>query len=121
MDVIDQNSPIGIHHVSSVYSDYAMDHASGMVSVKQNFLSCLLFSSFMCLAIPGKLVAINDKNGVVDFFGVRRNVNLHLLEDASLGDYVLVHVGFAIQKIDEKIAKEEFRLLAEYAHDTRNT
>ncbi|MDA8156080.1 MAG: HypC/HybG/HupF family hydrogenase formation chaperone [Actinomycetota bacterium] len=69
----------------------------------------------MCLAIPSRVV---DKNGfiaTVDVYGARKKVSLMLLpEDAFVGDYVLVHAGFAIQKIDEQAAAEAATLLNEY-------
>lgn len=72
----------------------------------------------MCLAIPGKIVEIVDaENHIakVDVGGVKRNVNIGMLEceDARVGDYVLIHVGFAMSKIDEKEAEETLRLLRE--------
>lgn len=70
----------------------------------------------MCLAIPGKIVEIVDEaNHIakVDVGGVRRNVSLALLDDARLGDYVLIHVGFAMSKVDEQEAEQTRRLLAE--------
>lgn len=68
----------------------------------------------MCLAIPGKIVEIVDaENHIakVDVGGVKRNVNIGMLEDTRVGDYVLIHVGFAMNKIDEKEAEETLRLL----------
>jgi hydrogenase expression/formation protein HypC len=70
----------------------------------------------MCLAIPGKIVEIVDvENQIakVEVGGVRRNINIGMLEkDAvGLGDYVLIHVGFAMSKVDEKEALETLRLL----------
>jgi len=72
----------------------------------------------MCLAIPGKIVEIVDEENQiakVEVGGVRRNVNIGMLdkEDARIGDYVLIHVGFAMSKIDEKEAHETLRLLEE--------
>jgi hydrogenase expression/formation protein HypC len=70
----------------------------------------------MCLAIPGKIVEIVDaENHIakVEIGGVRRAVNIGMLDDIVLGDYVLVHVGFAMSKIDEKQAHETLRLLQE--------
>ena len=72
----------------------------------------------MCLAIPGKIVAIVDaENDIakVEVGGVRRNINIGMLdkEDARIGDYVLIHVGFAMSKIDEKEAEDTLRLLEE--------
>lgn len=72
----------------------------------------------MCLAIPGKIVEIVDaENRIakVDVGGVKRNVNTGMLEeeDARVGDYVLIHVGFAMSKIDEQQAEETMRMLRE--------
>lgn len=70
----------------------------------------------MCLAIPGKVVEIVDaENNIakVEIGGVRRNCNIGMLDDVGLGDYVLVHVGFAMSKIDEKEAEETLRMLRE--------
>jgi len=71
----------------------------------------------MCLAIPGKLVAIERESdvlmGKVDFAGTSRRVCLEHVPDARPGDYVLVHVGFALSRIDEAEAKRVFEFLAE--------
>lgn len=70
----------------------------------------------MCLAIPGKIVEIVDSaNHIakVDVSGVRRNVNIALLDDVCVGDYVLIHVGFAMSKVDEEEAERTHRLLEE--------
>jgi hydrogenase expression/formation protein HypC len=69
----------------------------------------------MCLAIPSKIVAINDQMGVIDVAGVRREASLLLIEDPQVGDWVIVHAGFAIQKMDEAIAQESLRYLREAA------
>ncbi|TEU15122.1 MAG: HypC/HybG/HupF family hydrogenase formation chaperone [Hadesarchaea archaeon] len=60
----------------------------------------------MCLAIPGKVLKIDEQVAAVDFGGARRDVRLDLLENVRKGDYVLVHAGYAIQVIDETDAKE---------------
>ena len=71
----------------------------------------------MCLAIPGQVVELlpgnNDQLALVDVVGVKRRVNIGLLEDVGLqpGDYVLIHVGFAMSKVDEKEAAEALSLL----------
>ncbi|MBI2390875.1 MAG: HypC/HybG/HupF family hydrogenase formation chaperone [Deltaproteobacteria bacterium] len=61
----------------------------------------------MCLGVPGKIVSIDDMLGVVDFWGVQREVALHIVDEpVAVGDYVLVHVGFAIRRIPpEDIAR----------------
>ncbi len=70
----------------------------------------------MCLAIPSTIVEI-EENGLatVDVDGVRRKISLMLIEDPEVGDYVIVHAGFAIHKIDETAAKESLALLREAA------
>lgn len=76
----------------------------------------------MCLAIPGKIVDIVDaENHIakVEVGGVKRNVNIGMLDKVGVGDYVLIHVGFAMSKVDEKEAEETLRLLRELdAYDT---
>lgn len=67
----------------------------------------------MCLAIPGKILEINNKKAKVDFGGVRRIVDLILCDEIEVGEYVLVHVGFAIQRVDEEVARQTYRLLYE--------
>ena len=64
----------------------------------------------MCLAVPGRILSIAEADGVpmaaVDFGGVRKSVCLQYVPDASVGEYVVVHVGFAIQLLDEESAKQ---------------
>lgn len=67
----------------------------------------------MCLSVPGKIVAMKGARGTINFDGLNREADLSLLENPQLGDWVLIHVGFAIQRIDEKTARETYRLLAE--------
>lgn len=68
----------------------------------------------MCLAIPSKIISKNGFEATVDLYGARKKVSLMLLpEDASVGEYVLVHAGFAIQKIDEEAAKDAIGLIDE--------
>jgi len=67
----------------------------------------------MCLGIPGKVLAIHDPDGgvpmgKVEFGGIARDICLAYLPEVVVGDYVLVHVGFAISKIDEQEAREIF-------------
>ena len=70
----------------------------------------------MCLGIPGRVVELRDEGGfptgIVDFGGVRREVCLaYVAGDVRQGDYVVVHVGFAISKVDEEEAKRTFEVL----------
>ena len=67
----------------------------------------------MCLAVPAKIVAIKDALAKVELGGVAKDVSLMLLPEAKVGDYVLVHAGFAMQIVDEREAEETNALLAE--------
>jgi hydrogenase expression/formation protein HypC len=70
----------------------------------------------MCLAIPGQIVEIMSDEGSiakVDVGGVRRNVNIALLDEVRVGEYVLIHVGFALSKVDEREAIATLKLLEE--------
>lgn len=72
----------------------------------------------MCLAVPGKVVSIDESNpelkmAKVNFSGVSKEVCVQWLPEVEVGDYVLVHVGFALNKIDEKDAEETLRILRE--------
>ena len=72
----------------------------------------------MCLAIPGKIVEIVDAGNriaKVEVGGVRRNINIGMLpeNETHIGDYVLIHVGFAMSKVDEHEAEETLRVLKE--------
>lgn len=69
----------------------------------------------MCLAIPARLIEAEDERGVIELGGVVRDVSLVLLPEARVGDYLLVHAGYALQKIDEEEAEATLRLLAEIA------
>lgn len=73
----------------------------------------------MCLAVPGKIISLDGDIGKVDFgSGVIREVNLAMLE-VSVGEYVIVHAGFAIQKLDEREAQETLKTMREFL-DTAN-
>lgn len=72
----------------------------------------------MCLAIPGKVIEISGdepltKSGRIDFGGVIRQVNLCFVPEVKLGDYVVVHVGFALSVLDEAEANKIFEYLRE--------
>ncbi len=72
----------------------------------------------MCLAIPGRIVAVTEgegfnRRGTVDFDGARQEVALAYLPDAQVGDYVLVHVGFAMTQLDTAEAERILRELRE--------
>jgi hydrogenase expression/formation protein HypC len=69
----------------------------------------------MCLAIPGKLVSCEIRNGVccgkVRFGGITRDVCLDFVPEAKVGDYVMVHVGFAISRVDHEEAERTYQIL----------
>lgn len=68
----------------------------------------------MCLAVPGKIVTIDETGGAtVDMLGVQRPISLRLTPSAAVGDYVLVHAGFGIQVIDPAEAEETLKLIRE--------
>ncbi|UCC39932.1 MAG: HypC/HybG/HupF family hydrogenase formation chaperone [Candidatus Aminicenantes bacterium] len=70
----------------------------------------------MCLGIPAKVVQIDELNqGKVDYLGTKVKTNLALLEDVKIGDWVIIHAGFAISKLDEEEARETLSLLREIA------
>jgi hydrogenase expression/formation protein HypC len=73
----------------------------------------------MCLAIPGEIVDLHEHDGLrfatVMFGGITREVCLEYQPDAGLGDYVLVHVGFAIARVDADEAERQFEILKELA------
>ena len=78
----------------------------------------------MCLAIPGKIISRNStsadevfRNGKVSFGGIIKEINLSMVPEAVIGDYVLVHVGVAISRIDEEEAHKTF----EYLHQMGET
>jgi len=69
----------------------------------------------MCLGIPGKVIEIEKNMAKVDVGGFLREISLDLCADVSIGEYVLIHTGFAIQKVDAKEAEETLDLLIKMA------
>lgn len=72
----------------------------------------------MCLAVPGKIISIEEadatfRTGRVDFAGIIKNVSLSYVPGAKIGDYVMVHVGFALSIVDEDEAGQVFKYLRE--------
>ena len=70
----------------------------------------------MCLAVPGQVVTIQDdplRTATVSFGGIAKEVSLVLVPEAMVGDYVIVHVGFAISTLDEQAARRSFELMAQ--------
>ena len=71
----------------------------------------------MCLAIPGKIVDIREEHGLravrIQFGGILRQASLDFVPEAQVGDYVMVHVGFAISRVDAEEARRTYELLEE--------
>ncbi len=77
----------------------------------------------MCLAIPARIEEFTTPgNAIVNLGGVRKEISLSLLDEVAVGDYVIVHVGYALQKLDEDEAMQTLKLFAELsAHDELHT
>jgi hydrogenase expression/formation protein HypC len=69
----------------------------------------------MCLAIPARILRIEGNLALVDMAGVNREADIRMVSNARVGEYVLIHAGFAIEKIEEKDAEETLRLFREIA------
>jgi hydrogenase expression/formation protein HypC len=70
----------------------------------------------MCIAVPSKIVNVKDTTAIVDVYGAQRAISLLLMEeDVNIGDYVLVHAGFAIQKVQEEYAKETIEMIKQWS------
>ena len=71
----------------------------------------------MCLAIPGKIVSVEEANGLrsarIQFGGIVRQASLDFVPEANVGDYVMVHVGYAISRVDAAEAERTYQLLEE--------
>jgi hydrogenase expression/formation protein HypC len=72
----------------------------------------------MCLAVPGKVISIDESNpelrmAKVNFGGVNKNICIQWVPDVKVGEYILAHVGFALNKVDEKDAEETIKILRE--------
>jgi len=86
------------------------------VTHKRRFLICIFRqrTKIMCLAVPGKVIERFETNGMqmgkMDFDGITKNICLAYVPDIQIGEYALVHVGFAIEKLDEKSALESLEL-----------
>lgn len=69
------------------------------------FLTFNLSEANMCLAIPGKIIKLDGQRATVDFMGVEKEVNVSLV-DVKIGDHVMIHAGFAIEKMEDDYANE---------------
>jgi len=67
----------------------------------------------MCLAVPARIVELDGDSAIVDLEGVRKETSVMLLDDVAVGDYVLIHVGYALERIDPLEAEKTLELFAE--------
>jgi hydrogenase expression/formation protein HypC len=76
----------------------------------------------MCLALPARVVELlgNDE-AIVDLDGVRKQISLAMVDDVAVDDYVIIHVGFALQKLDIEEAEATLALFRELAHNAADT
>ncbi|MDE2583768.1 MAG: HypC/HybG/HupF family hydrogenase formation chaperone [Betaproteobacteria bacterium] len=75
----------------------------------------------MCLAIPAKIVELlPDDQARIELGGVRKEVSLALVEDVAVGDYVIIHVGYALTKLDPEEAEKTLALFAELDEESRS-
>jgi len=73
----------------------------------------------MCLGVVGRIEEIKDEMAVAEIMGVRREISIVLVPDIKVGEYVMIHAGFAINPIDEEAAKETEELLTEFLERAR--
>ncbi len=72
----------------------------------------------MCISVPMKVLEINGQRGIADIGGMSREIDLRFLSQVEVGDYVIVHAGFALQRLDQNEAEETLSLLREVlAHE----
>jgi len=67
----------------------------------------------MCLGVPVRLVEKHGSTGIAEYKGVKREIGLELIDEVQVGDWVILHAGFAIQKLDQEEAKKTLRLFEE--------
>ncbi|MCK4359974.1 MAG: HypC/HybG/HupF family hydrogenase formation chaperone [Candidatus Cloacimonetes bacterium] len=71
----------------------------------------------MCLAVPYKIISKQDIKAIADVLGVQKEIDIRILDDVEVNDYVLVHAGFAIQKMNQEEAQETLKLLNELCQE----
>ena len=71
----------------------------------------------MCLGVPMRVVSMDEDSALCEIDGVRRETSLMLVEGVAVGDFVLIHAGFAIEKLDEVEARETLRLFRQLLED----
>jgi len=75
----------------------------------------------MCLAVPAQVVSLTGQEAEVDVGGVRRRISVALTPEVCVGDYVLIHTGFAISVLDEEEARETLKLFQEFDEFSQTT
>ncbi|MEO0072471.1 MAG: HypC/HybG/HupF family hydrogenase formation chaperone [candidate division WOR-3 bacterium] len=75
----------------------------------------------MCLAIPAKVIKIKGDTATVDVSGIRREINILLCPQVKVGDYVIVHAGFALKIIDKKYARETLKIFKDISRLDKNS
>lgn len=71
----------------------------------------------MCIAVPGKVIELKKYEAFVDFGEIKKWVNVNLIDDLNIGDYILVHAGYGVIKVDEKQALETLALFSMLLND----
>lgn len=72
----------------------------------------------MCYAIPACIINIKGDEATVDYGGVKKKVNINLVDNVDISDYVLIHAGFIIEKLDKRSAKESLQIIREYINES---
>jgi hydrogenase expression/formation protein HypC len=67
----------------------------------------------MCLAVPAKIIELKDASATVEMDGLRKEISIELLEEIKVGDYVIVHVGYALSKLEQKEAEAMLEMIRE--------
>lgn len=71
----------------------------------------------MCLAVPGRILSIKNSRAIIEIGNMKREVFMHLVPEAQVGEYVIVHAGCAMQVLDEKEAENTLELIKEFLKD----
>ena len=72
----------------------------------------------MCYAIPAKIISIKGDEATVDYGGVKKKVNINLIDSVEIDDYVLIHAGFIIEKLAKRSAEESLQIIREYVNES---
>lgn len=89
-----------------------------MVLIKIEIIVCFCYFEVpekMCYAIPAKILEMNGDMAKVDYGGILKEVNISLVDDLEVGDYILIHAGFGMEKLDKEAAKDSLEIIRNYA------